>query len=212
MSCWFLAAGCWGVEDGSGGGDRSFYQEELFRNSFSLLSGRTGCLQLLNILEEMKFTRGKRVLLQWGDRWAPWEGGGCSQNHTFPVHFIYADTSSGSSSPRRWPCLMILIILSHPCSSGQSESLRYFGLHGRASPGSQYRKDYFTASHPETGWLGWSQRLSTCHGPRWIPPFCFVIIRVSVLVRWQQFQCSDPTYHHPETGKAHCVRVFLSKS
>lgn len=46
------------------GGDRKFLPGRTFRNSFSLLSGRTGCLQLLNILEEMKFTRGKRVLLQ----------------------------------------------------------------------------------------------------------------------------------------------------
>lgn len=154
-----LAVG--GVEDGSGGGDRKFLPGRTFRNSFSLLSGRTGCLQLLNILEEMKFTRGKRVLLQWGDRWVHFWEGEAAQNHTFPVHFIYADISSGSSSPRRWPCHMILTILSHPCSSGQSESLRILWAAWRASPGSHNTGKII--SHSKSSWdrMAWlSQRLS----------------------------------------------------
>ena len=75
----------------------------------------------------------------------------------------------------------------------------------------QYRKDYFTQQVilRQDG-LVESEAKQYYQGPRWIPPFCFVIISVSVLVRWQQFQCSDPHIPPSRDRKgAHCVPVSL---
>lgn len=73
-----------------------------------------------------------------------------------PLHLRY--TSSGSSSPRRWPCLMILIILSNLCSSGQSGSLRILWAARRASPGSHNTRKVI--SHSKSSWdrMAWSSQ------------------------------------------------------
>lgn len=92
--------------------------------------------------------------------------GSCSEGTflTWPyvpclLHLRY--TSSGSSNPRRWPCLMILIILSNLCSGGQSGSLRILWAARRASPGSHNTGKVI--SHSKSSWdrMAWSsQRLS----------------------------------------------------
>lgn len=189
------APGC-RSEGGCGWGcDRRFLPEGTSRNSFSLLSVRTECLQLL---EEMKFTKGNRMLLQSGDGWVHfWEGKLFRRD--FPnMATCYPPISFSRIHPQAPPV--------------QEDDHAYVPTHSQSSL--QYwtewvdqdtlgckenlnwlRQDkkvlFHIASSSEIGWVE-SVAKQCYQGSTWIPSFCSAILSVSVTGWWRQLQSSNP--------------------
>lgn len=75
------------IESGYLGVHRKFLPERTSRSSFNLLSNRAGCLQIVNIMEEMKFHKRKWGTVtegEWMDAGSTFEGESCSDG-TFVI-------------------------------------------------------------------------------------------------------------------------------